>query len=66
MADSEHSNASSGGIGFFGLLQVVFIAGKVFGFLDWSWWLVFIPTFVSLGIAVLAIIIALLIAAFAK
>ena len=66
MANSEHSNTSSGGIGFFGLLQVVFIAGKVFGFLDWSWWLVFIPTFVSIGIAVLAIIIAFLIAAFAK
>jgi hypothetical protein len=62
----EQKNTNNAGIGFFGLLQVIFIAGKVFGFLDWSWWLVFIPTFVSIGIAVLAIIIAFLIAVFAK
>ena len=66
MANSEHSNTSSGGIGFFGLLQVVFIAGKVFGLLDWSWWLVFIPTFVAIGIVLLAIIIAFLIAFITK
>ncbi len=60
MAYSEHSNGSSGGIGFFGLLQIVFIAGKVFGLLDWSWWLVFTPFFIYIGIIVLAIIFALL------
>jgi hypothetical protein len=30
-------------IGFFGLLQVVFIALKVTDYIDWSWWLVFVP-----------------------
>lgn len=30
-------------IGFIGLLQVVFIALKVTDYIDWSWWLVFIP-----------------------
>ena len=64
MADSEHSNASSGGIGFFGLLQIVFIAGKVFGFLDWSWWLVFTPFFIYMGILIIAILITALIAFF--
>ena len=62
----EQKNTNNAGIGFFGLLQVIFIAGKVFGFLDWSWWLVFIPTFVSVGIVVLAILITVLIAIFTK
>lgn len=52
----ENSN-SYRGIGFFELLQVVFIALKVAKVIDWSWWLVFIPTWIHLGIIILLIII---------
>ena len=34
---------SSGGIGFFGLLTVVFITLKLVGIIEWSWWLVTAP-----------------------
>ena len=35
-------------IGFFGLLQIVFIALKVSDYIDWSWWLVFVPFYIWL------------------
>lgn len=41
MSDSKSSPA--GGIGFFGLLTIVFITLKLTGHIDWSWWLVLSP-----------------------
>lgn len=40
--------------------QTVFILGKVFGYLDWSWLLVFAPTYVIIGM--LAVSFALVLA----
>ena len=54
---NENKTTVNGGVGFFGLLQVVFIALKVAKVIDWSWWLVFIPTWIQLGIIILLIII---------
>lgn len=31
------------GIGFFGVLTIVFIVLKLTGHIDWSWWLVLAP-----------------------
>ena len=48
MADSHSSNAASG-IGFFGLLTLIFVVLKLVGahfatpVAHWSWWLVFSP-----------------------
>lgn len=41
------SQTSSGGIGFIGLLQIVFIVLKLIGKIDWSWWWVMAPTWGS-------------------
>jgi hypothetical protein len=38
------STSSSGGIGFFGLLQVAFIVLKLCNVIHWSWWWVMAPT----------------------
>ena len=37
------NQASSSGIGFIGLLQIVFIVLKLIGKIDWSWWWVLAP-----------------------
>lgn len=37
----------SGGIGFFSLLTIVFITLKLMGYINWSWWLVLSPLWVS-------------------
>lgn len=40
---SSSSSSSAGGIGFFGVLQIVFITLKLLGKIDWSWPVVFLP-----------------------
>lgn len=54
------ANASSSGIGFPGLLTAVFAAAKVFGFVSWSWWVVFSPLLIMAAVlvAILAVIVA--------
>lgn len=51
------------GGGFLGLLTLIFVIAKLWGIVDWSWWIVFLPIIISIaigliiGIVVLAIII---------
>lgn len=40
---SSSSSSSSGGIGFAGLLTVVFVTLKLMGSISWSWWWVLAP-----------------------
>ena len=40
---AENNNTQSGGIGFFGLLAIVFITLKLTHVIDWSWWWVTAP-----------------------
>ncbi len=39
----SESSSSSGGIGVFGLLGVVFVTLKLLGKITWSWWWVTAP-----------------------
>jgi hypothetical protein len=40
----------------FTLLQVVFITLKVMNIIDWSWWMVFVPTYISIVIVIVVFI----------
>lgn len=51
---------SGGGIGFVGLLTIVFIVLKLTNNIDWSWWWVLSPIWISLIIFfVLVILVAI-------
>ena len=50
-----------GGIGFVGLLQIVFIVLKLCGVISWSWVLVMLPLIIIAGLVVLILIVCLLI-----
>ena len=52
---AKENSGATGGIGFFGLLQIAFIVLKLCGVITWSWAAVFIPTFISAGLIVLVI-----------
>lgn len=54
MAQSNNSS----GIGFFGLLGIVFIILKLCGVISWSWWLVLLPIYG--GLAVLFILLTII------
>ena len=43
---NKQVNNNSGGIGFLGLLAIVFITLKLTEFIDWSWWWVTAPLWV--------------------
>ena len=56
MANSNVSS-SSGGIGFFGLLGIVFIVLKLTGYINWSWWIVLSPIWRSILVGLLIFLV---------
>ena len=55
-------SSSSSGIGFAGLLTIVFIVLKLLKVINWSWWLVFLPLIISVGLFILLIVVVGIIA----
>lgn len=41
------------GLGLTSILTIIFVIAKLFGVIEWSWWLVFTPVFISLGVFIL-------------
>ena len=54
---SSESGTDSG-IGFTGLLTILFIGLKLGHVIDWSWWWVLSPIWISVGLFILVLIIA--------
>lgn len=59
-------NTRAGGVGFGGLLTLLFIGLKLGGVINWSWWWVLSPIWISVLIAVVVVIIAILVAIWAE
>lgn len=57
---NNKENSSAGGIGFLGLLTIVFITLKLTGVITWSWWWVLSPIWIPTAITVLIFIIAVI------
>lgn len=55
---SSENNGS--GIGFLGVLQIIFIVLKLCNVLQWSWWMVFIPAYISAGLTIILIVLAII------
>lgn len=62
---STNSDNSRSGIGFVGLLTILFIGLKLTGYIAWSWWWVLSPLWISaiVTIAMIAIIVTIAIIA---
>lgn len=60
---NKSSSSSSSGIGFFGLLAIVFITLKLLGYIAWSWWWVLAPLWVPAVIALVVFAIIFLVVA---
>lgn len=50
------TSSGGGGIGFAGLLAIVFITLKLTHVIDWSWWWVLAPLWGSLALWVLVVL----------
>lgn len=57
---SERNNNTSGGIGFFGLLTIVFIVLKLTKVINWSWWWVLSPIWIWIVLIIIIFIIILI------
>ena len=60
---NDKRNTTSGGLGLGGVLGVVFIVLKLVGVIDWSWWWVLSPFWISFGLTVLILLVAVVIVA---
>lgn len=64
------SSTQSGGLGFAGVLFIVFLVLKLMGVISWSWWWVTAPLWAGLAlgiaIALLGLFLAMLAAALTK
>jgi hypothetical protein len=50
---SDTGSGSSGGVGCFGVVMIVFLTLKLSGVIDWSWWWVMAPVWVPASLALL-------------
>jgi hypothetical protein len=64
LMSKDKNEIRTGGIGFFGLLAIVFITLKLTGYIAWSWWWVLAPLWMPLPV-ILGIIGIIFLFAFA-
>ena len=58
--NNSSNNRTGGGIGFTGLLTIVFIVLKLIGVIAWSWWWVLSPLWISLILVLILVFIAII------
>jgi Flp pilus assembly protein TadB len=59
MKNENQNNNVGGGIGFTGLLTLIFIVLKLIGVINWSWWWVLSPLWISFGIGIIVVAVVL-------
>lgn len=52
----SNNSSSSGGLGLGGVLTIVFVVLKLVGVIDWSWWWVLSPLWISALLILLVIV----------
>jgi len=60
------NNSTSGGVGFLGLLFLLFLGLKLGKVIDWNWWWVTAPLWGGFALLVLIVLLALGIATIVK
>jgi membrane protein YdbS with pleckstrin-like domain len=55
---NKNTTTRSGGIGFAGALTLIFITLKLCKVIDWSWWWVLSPIWITFGIVLTILFVA--------
>ena len=55
----ENTKVVYKGISFAHILTIIFVIAKIVGYINWSWWLVLLPSIISIGLSTLVSIIVL-------
>ncbi|QXN72096.1 membrane protein [Rhodobacter phage RcPutin] len=56
---NKSNSSSSSGIGFTGLLTILFIGLKLTGYITWSWWWVLSPIWITFLIVMVILLVAI-------
>lgn len=59
--NSRSSSSSSGGASFVSLLTVLFIGLKLANVIDWSWWWILSPMWISGLLAIIVLIVMIVV-----
>lgn len=54
---NDNQTQSSGGIGFAGLLTILFVGLKLTDYIDWSWWWVLSPLWIGFALWLVIVLI---------
>ena len=58
---SKNAKTTTTSISLLGVLQIIFIVLKLCGLIDWSWWKVFIPMWIDIGIIAVFLLLYLIV-----
>jgi ABC-type nickel/cobalt efflux system permease component RcnA len=61
MSNNNNNNSNNNSIGFTSLLTVAFIVLKLCNVIDWTWFWVLSPLWISFGLGLILVIIAVII-----
>lgn len=59
---SRERTSQTGGLGLASVLTIVFVTLKLTDHIDWSWWWVLSPLWISFGLAIIVMSVALWVA----
>lgn len=62
LIDNDDISASGGGVGFCGMLTLIFITLKLTNNIDWSWWWVLSPLWIPVAIVLVVVVVVILLA----
>ncbi len=51
-------NTSRGGVGFLGMLTLLFVGLKLTNYINWSWWWVISPALIPFGLAAILLLLS--------
>ncbi len=57
---SSNNNSTNSGIGFSGLLTIVFIVLKLTHTIDWSWWWILSPIWIPVVLVIVILLFAII------
>lgn len=57
----QNNTTNYGGVSFIGLLQITFIVLKLIDKINWSWWWVLAPTWISALFVIAALVLLIII-----
>lgn len=61
MDNNKSVNCSLGLGKLSSILTIIFVLAKLFGIVNWSWWIVFLPTIITAGLVIFLLLVIVIV-----